>query len=70
MTTEAYAVIGGLMVTNIGTLMAMIFYGAKIAFQAGQILNQFNRMKKDLNEAHKMIRDLRNDIHSSRKSDS
>lgn len=68
MTTEAYAVIGGLLVTNIGTLMAMIFYGAKLSFQAGRFATEFKRMQRDVNEAHQAIRKLRDDIHRSRKS--
>lgn len=58
--SSIYAVVGGFVVLNIGTLITLVITLIKFSFKMGEAKAILNKVAKDVDSAHQFIREIKN----------
>jgi len=56
--TSFYWIVGAMIVTNIGTIGTIFFWAAKALWWVSKLDSQVQLNKKDINAAHKAIKEI------------
>ena len=57
--TNFYIAAGALVITNVGTIGTILFYGMKALWWVSKLDSRVEANTKDVNAAHKAIRDIK-----------